>query len=289
MNTVWSRALRVLGSLGVGLLLAGQPGWGATEGAVAPRQSAAEITLRQHLESSLAAFNQGDFEGYLHDIAPRVTYNGVEVERARLMEINHELRRSFPNLTMRYRSIAVTEMSETEANVTTVAEFSGNTTDYDGSGLPGTYSETGQVTAMYRKGAEGWRAKTLQVAWNDSFIDVGQDFGLIGFTSLPVLAGVKQAYWLRLFVGDDRLRGAFTEYAYALVPLATVLSKNGAEEVFRSLRFAPVPKQGVMARRTMPSRPGTYAHVLVVPRVLRQGGQEVVHANKIYTRLMQVE
>lgn len=270
-------------------LLAASPGWPATEGFVARRLSEAETTLRQHLDRSLTAFNRGDFEGYLHDIAPRVMYNGVEVERARLLEINHELRRSFPNLTMRYRSIAVTEMSETEANVTTVAEFSGSTTDYDGSGLPGTYAEKGQVTAMYRKGAEGWRAKVLQVAWNDSFIDVGQDFGLMGFTSLPVLAGVRQPHWLRLFVGDDRLRGVSTEYAYALVPLATVLSKNGAEDVFRSLRFAPVPQTGVATRRVLPSRPGTYAHVLVVPRVMRVGGEQVVHANKIYTRLMQVE
>ena len=134
-----------------------------------------------------------------------------------------------------------------------------------------------------------WLAKTLQVAWNDSFIDVGQDYGLIGFTSLPVLANVKQAYWLRLFVGDDSFRGAYTDYAYALVPLETVLAKNGAEEVYRTLRFAPVPKQGVVARRSSPSRPGTYAHVLVAPKILRQGGMEVMQANKIYTRLVQVE
>ncbi|MEB3284458.1 MAG: hypothetical protein VKN33_04140 [Candidatus Sericytochromatia bacterium] len=254
-----------------------------------PTVSLVETLLRRHLDKSLDAFNHGDFEGYLHDIAPRVEYNGIEVERARLLEINHDLRRSFPNLRMRYRSIDVSEMSDTEANVTTVAEFSGSTSNYDASGLSGTYREIGQVTAMYRKKGDDWIADTLQVAWNDSFIDVGQDFGLMGFSNLPVLAASQQSYWLRFFVGDDSFRGTFTEYAYALVPLSTVLAKNGAEEVYRALRFAPIPRRGIVTRRATPSRPGTYAHVLVVPKVLRQAGQEVVQANKIYTRLVQVE
>ncbi|MEB3198513.1 MAG: hypothetical protein VKP62_15050 [Candidatus Sericytochromatia bacterium] len=259
----------------------------ATPAEVGP--SGAEQALRSHLELSLKAFNRGDFDGYLHDLSPQVTYNGIQVERARLVEINRELKRSFGDLRMRYRAVTVSEMGDGEANVTTVAEFTGTTANYDGSGLPATYSEVGEVTAMYRRAADGWRADTLQVAWNDSFIDIGQPFGVMGFTSLPVLLSAKQPYKLRMYFGDDSMSGARTEYAYSLVPLATVISKTGAEDVYRSLRFTLVPKRGLNVNRAAPSAPGTYTHVLVVPKLWRRGGQESLLGHKIYTRLVQVE
>lgn len=271
------------------LLAAACVGLTTPEPSAAAVASGTEAALRGNLARSLAAFNKGDFDGYLHDLEATVSYNGVDVPRTRLLEINADLRQSFANLKMRYKSIAVSEMGDLDANVTTVAEFTGTTENYDATGLPATYMEVGEVTSMYRRTPQGWRSSLLQVAWNDSFIDIGRPFSLLGFTSLPTLLGATQPYRFRLHVADDALEGARVEYAYALVPLATVISKNGAEEVYKSLRFTPVAPKGVDVEVRAPNKPGTYTHVLVVPKLWNRDDQETLLGHKIYTRLVQVE
>jgi hypothetical protein len=253
------------------------------------RRGPVDAALRQNLERSLSAFNRGDFEGYLHDVEATVTYNGIEVPRGRLREINSDLKQSFGNLKMRYKSVAINEMGDLDANVTTVSEFTGSTSNYDATGLPATYVEVGEVTSLYRKTPHGWRSGLLQVAWNDSFIDIGRPFSMLGFSSLPTLLGASQPYRFRLHVADDALEGSRVEYAYAVVPLATVISKNGAEEVYKSLRFTPVPRTGVAQDLRAPAKPGTYTHVLVVPKLWSRAAQETLLGHKIYTRLVQVE
>ncbi|MEB3328689.1 MAG: hypothetical protein VKQ33_05605 [Candidatus Sericytochromatia bacterium] len=248
-----------------------------------------EAALRESLEQGLGAFNRGDFEGYLHDMEATVTYNGIAVPRDRLREINGDLKQSFGNLKMRYKSVTINRLGELDANVTTVAEFTGSTANYDATGLPATYVEVGEVTSRYRRTSQGWRSGVLQVAWNDSFIDIGRPFSMLGFTSLPALLGATQPYRFRLHVADDALEGTRVEYAYTVVPLATVISKDGAEEVYKSLRFLPLPRAGVDLQVKAPSQPGTYTHVLVVPKLWRRADQETLLGHKIYTRLVQVE
>jgi hypothetical protein len=274
------------------LLACAAVSWGLGVTPVAAEEahrSPVEAALRQNLERSLGAFNRGDFEGYLHDMEATVTYNGIEVPRDRLREINGDLKQSFGNLKMRYKSVAINEMGDLDANVTTVAEFTGSTANYDATGLPATYKEVGEVTSLYRQTPQGWRSGVLQVAWNDSFIDIGRPFSMLGFTSLPMLLGASQTYRFRLHVADDALEGARVEYAYAVVPLSTVISKNGAEEVYKSLRFTPIARTGVDLELRAPSRPGTYTHVLVVPKLWSRDDQETLLGHKIYTRLVQVE
>lgn len=259
------------------------------QAAAAPGASPVEQALRGNLDQSLTAFNRGDFPGYLHDFGPRLTYNGITVDRARLVEINQELKQSFPNLKMAYKSTRIAPMGDSEASVTTVAEFTGSTNSYDGSGLAATYRESGEVTAFYKRGGDGWRTDTLNVAWNDSFIDIGRAFGVMGFTTLPVLLGVGQPYRMRLYVGEDTVPGVGISYAYAAVPLATVMAKSGAEEVFRALKFSAFPEKGIDEELRAPAKDGTYAHVLVVNKFWRGGGQESLLGQKIYTRLVRVE
>lgn len=258
---------------------------GAPEAAPGP----VEAALRGHLDKSLAAFNRGDFPGYLHDFGMRLAYNGITVDRARLVEINQELKQSFPNLKMAYRSTRIAPMGDAEASVTTVAEFTGSTNSYDGSGLGATYREAGEVTAFYKRNGEGWRTDALQVSWNDSFIDIGRAFGVMGFTTLPTLLGTDQPYRVRIYVGEDTVPGVGVSYAYASVPLATVIAKTGAEEVFRALKFTSFPEGGVDTELRSPATAGTYAHVLVVNKFWRGGGQESLLGQKIYTRLVRVE
>lgn len=248
-----------------------------------------EQALRGNLDKSLGGFNKGDFETYLHDVDGRLTYNQLHVERSRLLEINRELKSSFPNLKMAYKEIRINPIAAEEATATTVAEFSGQTSNYDGSGLPASYREVGQVTAFYRKDRERWQTNQLQVAWNDSFIDIGREFGVMGFTGLPTLVGVGQPYRLRLFSGDDATPGVGTTFAYAAVPLASVIDKAGAEEVFKALKFAPIDKAGIDVELRAPKREGTYAHVLVVNKAWRLGNNESLLGQKIYTRLVRVE
>lgn len=283
---------RTILAAAMAIALAGAPAGAAlAQGAPAPAASPSpvEAALRANLDKSLTAFNRGDFPGYLHDFGQRLAYNGITVDRGRLVEINQELKQSFPNLKMAYKSTRIAPMGDAEASVTTVAEFTGSTNSYDGSGLGATYRETGEVTAFYRRGGDGWRTDSLNVAWNDSFIDIGRAFGVMGFTTLPVLVGVGQPYRIRLYVGEDTVSGVGVSYAYAAVPLATVIAKSGAEEVFRALKFSPFPAQGLDQELRAPAKDGTYAHVLVVNKFWRGGGQESLLGQKIYTRLVRVE
>jgi hypothetical protein len=278
--------LALMAALAIGT--AGAPAALAQAGA-APAAASTEAALKANLEKSLQAFNRGDFQGYLHDFAAKLGYNGVTVDRARLVEINQELKQSFPNLKMSYKSTRINPMGETEANVTTVAEFTGSTKSYDGSGLAATYREAGEVTASYERTGEGWRTDSLQVAWNDSFIDIGRAFGVMGFTTLPVLLGADQPFRMRLFVGEDSVPGVGVSYAYAAVPLETLIAKTGAEEVFRALKFVELPAKGLDTELRAPAKAGTYAHVLVVNKFWRGAGQESLLGQKIYTRLVRVE
>ena len=259
------------------------------QGAEAAEASQVEAALQANLAKSLEAFNRGDFAGYLHDFAQQLAYNGVSVERERLVEINQELRESFPNLKMAYKSTRIAPMGDAEATVTTVAEFVGSTKRYDGSDLAATYRESGEVTSFYKRQGSDWRTDSLQVAWNDSYIDIGRSFGVMGFTTLPALLGTDQPYRFRLYVGEDAVPGVGVSYAYAAVPLATVMAKSGAEDVFRALKFVPVPATGLDKELRAPSKDGTYAHVLVVNKFWRGGGQESLLGQKIYTRLARVE
>lgn len=248
-----------------------------------------EQTLKASLDQGLAAFNAGDFEGYLHDFAPRLNYNGLDVDRARLVDINKDLRDSFKNLSMRYERVRVNPMAGDEATATTVAEFTGSTSNYDNSGLAATYRETGQVTALYKKQGDKWVTGQLDVAWNDSFIDIGQPFGVMGFSTLPPLGGASQPFKFRLYVGEDERPGFGVAYAYATAPLKAVIEKEGAEEIFKQLQFKPVPTDGINVELRAPQQPGTYAHVLVINKFWKAGSNESIVGQKIYTRLMRVE
>lgn len=249
----------------------------------------AETALRAALEQSVRDFNKGDFEAYFRDFGARVTYNELLVERKRLMQINKELKSAFPNLSMRYDKIQLQSVGKDEMAARTVAEFSARTSDYEGSGMPATYRETGQVTALYQRSGTRWTTHQLAVAWNDSYIDIGASFGLMGFTSLPTLVGVAQPYKLRLFVGDESRDNAQTNYAHAMVPLKSVIDDAAAESVFASLKFGPIGHDGVTKTLRAPVAPGTYVHLLVVNKFLKMGEAEAPLGQKIYTRLVRVE
>jgi hypothetical protein len=225
----------------------------------------------------------------LHDFAQRIHYNGITVDRVRLIEINQELKQSFADLKMVYQSVRITPTGPSEAIATTATEFTGKTKSYDGSSLAATYRETGEITAFYKKQGNVWKTDTLQIAWNDSFIDIGETFGAIGFTTLPALVGADQPYRLRMFTGEDGRTSVAVNYAYAVVPLSTVMAKEGAEEVFRALKFTEMPEGGLDLEKRSPKAPGTYAHVMVINKFSHFGQQERLHGQKIYTRLVRVE
>lgn len=254
-----------------------------------PASSAIESALKQTLDTSLEAFNRGDFEGYLHDFFPRVSYNGLQVERKRLVEINRDLKKAFPDLQMRYQRMRITPMGDRQAAATTVAEFVGKTPNYEGSGLPATYREAGQVTALYRQVDGRWATHQLQVAWNDSYIDIGHPFSLMGFSALPSLVGAGQPYRVRLFAGNDSRPNVGVQYAYTVAPLSDVLEKEGAERIFGALNFQPLPEGGLKGELVAPADSGTYAHVLVVNKVWDRGNEPIILGQKVYTRLVRVE
>lgn len=261
--------------------------------AAAQSPSPAEAAVAASLDASLRAFNAGDFAGFLRDFASRVRYNEFTVPRARLVEINRDLKGTFPDLKMRYDSRRVTAPAPGEVVATTVSTFTGSTPDYEGSGLAARYRESGQVTARYRPvGAGQWRTDTLQVAWNDAFIDIGPAFAMLGFEALPALQPAGRPYRLRLQVGSaDSRPGAGVAYAYMLAPLADLLSKADAEKAYERLQFKPLPPAGLDSRMPTPTPAGTYAHVLVVNKFVSVGpGQPVVPlGQKIYTRVLRVE
>jgi hypothetical protein len=252
-------------------------------------EASSEAAIKASLDESLKAFNVGNFEGFLHDYAPSITYNGMTVDRSRLVEINKELRDSFPNLSMRYDLMRVNALDANQATATTVSEFSGETANYDNSGLAASYHESGQIMAMYQHEGDTWTTHQLDVAWNDAYIDIGQVFGLIGFTQLPTINGANQPYRLRLYVGEDERPGVGVAYAYAIAPLKSVIEKAGAESLFGHLDFKPVPAAGIDRELTAPKEPGTYAHLLVVNKFWRAGANESIVGQKIYTRLVKVE
>lgn len=253
----------------------------------APADATAAISAS--LEQGLKAFNKGDFEGYLHDFFPRLSYNGIVVDRARLVEINEDLKKSFPDLVMRYRRVRVNPLGADQATATTVAEFTGKTANYEGSGLPATYREEGQVTALYRKAGAKWATHQLQVSWNDSYIDIGRDFGMMGFSNLPTLASTEQPYRLRLHVGRDDRPGVAVQYAYLIAPMEQLIEKQDAEKVFGTMRFAPLPESGLDRALEAPAKAGTYAHILVVNKVVGFGDNQMILGQKVYTRLLRVE
>lgn len=249
----------------------------------------AEASLRATLERGLTAFNRGDFKGYLADFAPKVSYNELTVDKARLIDVNQDLKQAFPNLKMRFNKVRVRSESPDEAWATTLAEFTGETRNYDGSGFPATYRESGQVSAFYKRQGGEWITDQVQVAWNDSYIEIGQSFGSLGFTALPTLTGVTQPFRLRLWVGHDYMSHEQVTYAYTLAPLAAVLDKSSADAVFSKMTFAQVSTKGLDKEMRAPEKPGTYVHVLVMNKVQRTRAGEVPIGQKIYTRLVRVE
>lgn len=249
----------------------------------------AEASLRATLERGAEAFNRGDFKAYLADFAPRVRYNELTVDKTRLVEVNQDLKQSFPDLKMRFDKIRVRSQSADEAWATTVAEFTGESRNYEGSGFPATYRESGQVSAFYKRQNGEWITDQVQVAWNDSYIEIGRSFGALGFSALPTLNGVTQPYRLRLWVGHDYMSHETVTYAYTLAPLAAVLEKASAEKVFSTLSFAPITTKGLDVELRAPDKAGTYVHVLVLNKVQRTRAGEVPVGQKVYTRLFRVE
>jgi hypothetical protein len=265
---------------------------GATFAAPALAQEAPNATekaVAAQLQQDLEAFNRGDFKAYLADFAPKVTYNELTVTRDQMVDLNSELKQAFPNLRMRYDRIRVQADTPDEAWATTVADFSGTTRNYDGSGYPATYHEAGQLTALYKKKNGQWVTDQVQVAWNDSYIDIGDPFGTLGFSSLPTLAGIGQPYQFRLWVGHEFMTSATEAYAYTMVPLATVLDKKGSEQIFSTLKFAPIPPKGLNLEMHAPDQPGTYVHLLVVNKLQRTRYGEAPIGQKVYTRVVRVE
>jgi hypothetical protein len=258
----------------------------------APGQSApnpAEASLRATLERGLAAFNQGDFKGYLADFAPKVAYNELTIDRSRLVDINQDLKQVFPNLQMRYQKIRLRAELADEAWATTVAEFTGDTRDYEGSGYPATYREQGQVSALYKRRGGEWITDQIQVAWNDSTIDIGQPFGALGYTTLPTLTGTGQPYRFRLHVGHNYMAQEAVTYAYTVAPMSAVIDKAGSEAVFSALKYAAVPPKGVDVEMRAPQKGGTYVHLLVLTKLQRTQYGEQMTGQKVYTRLVRVE
>lgn len=276
-------------ALALACLVAAPAGVQAQDGLTEKQAAAIQADLKAVLDRSLEGFNRGDFEAYLSDLWPRVTYNGLIVQKQRLLEINKELKDSFPELGMRYRRVRIQPNGPEEAAATTVAEFTGRTSNYQGYGLPATYREEGQVKATYQKVNGKWLAHQLNVAWNDSYIDVGREFATMGFSTLPTLVGAEQPYNLRLFVGNDTTPGVAVVYAYTLAPLSAMIEKEGAEEIFKALKFRAVGSQGVNTELRAPEKKGTYAHVLVMNKYWRQGKEEMILGQKIYTRLVRIE
>jgi hypothetical protein len=185
--------------------------------------------------------------------------------------------------------VRVQSDSPDEAWATTVSDFTGSTSNYDGSGFPATYHEMGQLTSLYKRAGNAWTTDQVQVAWNDSYIDIGENFGSLGFTALPTLAGAGQPYRFRLWVGHEYMAPTAETYAYAVVPLSTVLDKAGSEKIFGSLKFAAVPHQGLDLEMRAPEKAGTYVHLLVINRTGRTRYGESPIGQKVYTRVVRVE
>lgn len=251
--------------------------------------NAAEQALRETLERGVAAFNKGDMAGYLSDFAPEVNYNELKIPRDRLVDINVDLKKAFPSLTMRYSKIRVRADSPDEGWATTIAEFSGEARNYENSGYPATYRESGQVSAHYKKVNGEWVTDEVMVAWNDSSIDVGTPFGALGFTALPTLTGVNQPYRLRLVVGHNVFEQTETNYAYTIVPFASVLDQKASEAVFAGLKFQAVPVKGVDVELRAPAKAGTYVHLMVLSKGRHDRMGDALIGQKVYTRLVRVE
>lgn len=245
--------------------------------------------LAARLEAGLAAFDRGDFATYVADLAPRLRYDGVELSRDNFIEVNQELKQSFPNLKARLEALTVKGVGSSEALATVKVAFEGSATSYEGSGLRATYREEGQIATRYRQRGQGWVGEEMRVGWNDSFIDVGEGFGVLGFTTLPTLVGAGQPYRFRLFAGRAPERGIEVRYAYAMVPLARVLAKDGAESVAKELRYQLMPNEGVDQRVRAPQAVGPYVHLLVANQMLVVGAESALVGQKVYTRFVRVE
>jgi hypothetical protein len=246
-------------------------------------------SLRNSLDQSLAAFNQGDFKAYLSDLGARVSYNELLVDRSVLQDINQELKTAFPDLKMSYDSVQIRPLGPDEANATTVATFKGKTADYGDTGLAATYEETGEVSSIYNRLGGKWLTHQLDARWDDSAIRIGESFSLLGFSSLPSLMGAKENYRFRLYIGDDERDNVTVSEAYALVPLASVIDKAQSQAVMDGLKFQPLNTKGLDVEMSAPAKPGTYVHLLVINKTIKEGTHEVPLGEQIYNRLVRVE
>lgn len=248
--------------------------------------ASAEPLLKQQLEAGMVAFNRGDMATYLADLAPRVRYNGLTVDRARLIEMNVELKQDFPDVSGAYENIRVRGGDAGDLIAFTKAEYRGKTADYQQSGMPATYEETAQLAARYRPQGEGYVAERLTLTFNDATVRVGEAFGVIGPSDLPALAATEQPYTLRLVAGHDQ-RGARVGYAYGLLPLEALVEKGKGEEALARLERALVPAEGLTLQGRMPKTPGTYAHYLVLTKLVP--GAENILGQLVFSRLVRVE
>lgn len=285
-----------------GLAWAGPAAWAQGPAPASPAPEASPVApsipmlvaqglepLAQRLQGGLAAFNRGDFQAYVSDLAPRVRYDGVEVGRDSFVEVNQELRQSFPTLSAKLEALSVKPGGSGEAYATAKVAFDGAATNYEGSGLRATYREVGQITTRYRQSGGQWVGEAMQVGWNDSFIDVGEGFGVLGFTTLPTMVGAGQPYRFRLFAGRAPERGIDVRFAYAVVPLARVLAKDGAAAVAKELRYVGMPANGIDEMRRAPAEKGPHVHLLVANQVLVLGAESALVGQKVYTRFVRVE
>ncbi|HEY9722105.1 MAG TPA: hypothetical protein V6D47_08830 [Oscillatoriaceae cyanobacterium] len=260
----------------------------ATVLAAAPA-SAQDASLEQTLNAGLLAFNKGDLQGYVQDLMPRMSYNEIALERTRVLAIDRALQETFPQLSLNYRRMRVNPVSQDEATASIETEYKGSTPNYNGSGMPAVYREEGQATALYQRVDGKWLTGQMQVAWDDSYVDVGQTFGIIGFSVLPTLAEPGQPYSLRLYAGTDDNPGTAVSYAYAIVPLSMLMAPEGASRLYDHMQFRLLPVTGIDASFKAPKHPGSYVHVLVMNKFEHLGGSETLLGQKVYSRLMRVD
>lgn len=248
--------------------------------------ASAAPALTAQLEAGMAAFNRGDMAGYVADLAPKVSYNGLTVDRARLLELNKDLKQDFPDVAGRYESIHVRAGDAGDLVAHSKAVYHGSTQDYYGSGLPATYDETAQLAARYRPAKAGYVSGRMTLVFNDAVVKAGEPFGYIGPSELPVFASARQPYALRLVTGHDQ-RGARVAFAYGLLPLEAMVVKGKGEEAVGKLRDMPVPSEGLSLPLRMPETAGTYVHFLRLTKLVP--GAETILGQVVYTRLVRVE
>jgi hypothetical protein len=248
-------------------------------------------TFQKKLSQELASYNKGNFKQSYKLFTEKFRYNGMMTARDTLIQINQETKDSFKNMVMRFKSEPrVTPIDGGKKALVSVEElFTGTTKDYNGTGLSATYREEGLLNRLFVLHKNGWECPEAQLEWNDSSIDVGENFGMMGFSSLSPQMIASQPYNFRLWVSDQDDFMVKTEYTYAVLPMQVMLDTSLSNKAFAELKFTEIASKGVSTTLTAPEKPGFYVHLLIANRY-RLGGQGGdLLGQKIYTRLFRVE